>query len=533
MFFISIAKFPLFVNKTWYNERNSFGGKTMHKKLARTPALLAIPLLSILGISLLIGYTFMSLRKLETPVFLHDTMWFAGAALLLYSILAIVIRIALSERVKIWHIILVFSVLYTAFGIYMITLAPSGLRADVWEIFNIAKQFTDTGSIVIPRGSYLYIYPHQLGLLTLFRLLGSLANAKGLFAANLLCVLLIQVLQIQISTLLFQNEQSSKLTAILSYFFLPVLFFILFAYNVLFSLFFALLGTYFLLRFTEKNRHFSAVLSVVFFAISVLLRSNILILLIALCIMLALKALQDKKAIYALMAILIMSFSIVSGQMLRQYYENKAKQDLPGMPSIAWVNLGIHYGNNGEPGMYSKRSWNLYETVDFDPEKLNMLVREEISTRLTAFTSKPEEAFTFFLTKIRSTWTDPLFQSIWSGPLSNEFASQKIEKPSLLASIYDDSTLYKLIALAMRALLLSIYVLSALGLWKLLKNNQLLPSLYIPLYFLGGFLFHLLWETKSQYVVSHVFMLIPIAGFGLSQFLTLLAQKKKARNTAA
>ena len=37
-------------------------------------------------------------------------------------------------------------------------------------------------------------------------------------------------------------------------------------------------------------------------------------------------------------------------------------------------------------------------------------------------------------------------------------------------------------------------------------------SLYI---FLGGFFFHLMWETKSQYVYPYVFMLIPMSALGI------------------
>ena len=45
-------------------------------------------------------------------------------------------------------------------------------------------------------------------------------------------------------------------------------------------------------------------------------------------------------------------------------------------------------------------------------------------------------------------------------------------------------------------------------------------------YFVGGFLFHLFWEGKSQYVYPYVFCLIPFAAFGLHACLT---RKRKKR----
>lgn len=57
-------------------------------------------------------------------------------------------------------------------------------------------------------------------------------------------------------------------------------------------------------------------------------------------------------------------------------------------------------------------------------------------------------------------------------------------------------------------------VLLTLGLrfvlWDWKKGDGLLLLLYLT----GGFLFHLFWETKSQYVYPYLFSLIPLCAFG-------------------
>ena len=45
------------------------------------------------------------------------------------------------------------------------------------------------------------------------------------------------------------------------------------------------------------------------------------------------------------------------------------------------------------------------------------------------------------------------------------------------------------------------------------------------LYLIGGLLFHLLWETKSQYTYTYVFVLIPFAAYSMSRTFEFLRQK--------
>ena len=43
---------------------------------------------------------------------------------------------------------------------------------------------------------------------------------------------------------------------------------------------------------------------------------------------------------------------------------------------------------------------------------------------------------------------------------------------------------------------------------------------------IGGFLFHTVWEAKSQYIYPYFFPLIPFAAFSVSNILTEIKSKK-------
>lgn len=77
--------------------------------------------------------------------------------------------------------------------------------------------------------------------------------------------------------------------------------------------------------------------------------------------------------------------------------------------------------------------------------------------------------------------------------------------------------------------LISLYFSLVVGIGKFIKKERQLPLeiLIFPLYLLGGIFFHLLWETKSQYVYSYVFMMLPISAYGLSHIRELLKGKIK------
>ena len=53
--------------------------------------------------------------------------------------------------------------------------------------------------------------------------------------------------------------------------------------------------------------------------------------------------------------------------------------------------------------------------------------------------------------------------------------------------------------------------------------------LLLVIIFIGGFLFHVLWEAKSRYIISYIVVLIPITGIVLEN-VNLLEKINKFKN---
>ena len=113
----------------------------------------------------------------------------------------------------------------------------------------------------------------------------------------------------------------------------------------------------------------------------------------------------------------------------------------------------------------------------------------------------------FYYKKFISQWNEPTYASIWV----NIF--HQGEFPVWVQSFYDG----KLNTLAVeymnlyQSLILLGAVVVLIKYRKKWKEEQLLLFLIL----LGGFLFHMLWEAKSQYIMPYFILLMPYAAAGL------------------
>lgn len=68
------------------------------------------------------------------------------------------------------------------------------------------------------------------------------------------------------------------------------------------------------------------------------------------------------------------------------------------------------------------------------------------------------------------------------------------------------------------------FIASGYGLWKLAKEKEN-GKVLLPMIFLGGFVFHIVWETKAIYVIQYYFLLIPYMAFGMVKGKDLISEK--------
>ena len=263
-----------------------------------------------------------------------------------------------------------------------------------------------------------------------------------------------------------------------------------------------------------------------------LVRNNYIILAMSFAIVALLDFLRKKDWTYlAMVGVAFVSFSL-SNHAITCHYEELSGQDLSGIPKIAWVTMGLNdtpmYGRIA--GWYDAYVENVYTETEGDFAAIEQESKQDLSDRLTTFITNPRYTLRFFRNKILSTWTDSLFQSIWSGPMKTD--GQEVEG-TLTKSIYrEDGKLRPMLYFFAHVILVLIYlgVFAALAFGRQFPTSEqtflLLPTIYLS----GGFLFHLFWETKSQYVYPYMVLLLPLAAYGLVQLVDFLKNKAGKKN---
>lgn len=128
----------------------------------------------------------------------------------------------------------------------------------------------------------------------------------------------------------------------------------------------------------------------------------------------------------------------------------------------------------------------------------------------------------FYTKKIASMWAECTFGSVWYN-LSFNFGDMSVnegtatEEQILEYENVDKEVLrfYNLNKTYEKILVLLIF--SAVLIFMLRNNDITNEQVLLILIFIGGFLFHMLWEAKSRYIIPYVIILIPIASIGIKE----------------
>lgn len=430
---------------------------------------------------------------------------------MLYAIRLVLQKITASTLFKIC------TAVYLVFGLYLIFNVSPNCIADALAVYESAIQFRSGDFSSLTHG-YMAQYPHQLGLATYERLLFLFSpNPLFLFFVNLLGVLCINYHLYLLSDLIFDGKELvNKYTILLSFLFLPQLFFILFAYGTIPGFVCLVICVYHAarcLKEKKQKRILSSCLCILFASLSILIRNNYMIGILALICVFGLSFLDKpswKKAGFILLLALTL---VVPQKLLYAFYEAESGLEVSrGRPKSLWVAMGLQESPRCS-GWFNGYSSEVFVQMNGDYDASDAVAKAEIRSRMNTFAQNPNYAATFFSNKIRSTWCDATFQSIWSGPSLYENEQSVYTKP--LALIYYGDTLYNLIFDFCDLLLVDLLLFAFIYMMRCHKDENIF-ALFPIIFLMGSFLFHLFWETKSQYVYMFIFMLIPLCANAIS-----------------
>ena len=407
---------------------------------------------------------------------------------------------------------------------YMAFFGRSMPNSDSWIVYAMAKQLAAGDlSIINPTTSYMSYYPQQIGLcafLSVFiRILGLfkvsveefhfLAALYGIFESITIFFLYKTINN------LFESPKINFIFLYLSLFNFPYIVYSSYIYGEIPALMFFSVGAFFLTRLFKENGRplLNIVLSTVSLALSVWVRKNSLILIIAVLIVLLFEAMSQKNFTLLLSALLIgiASFSILP--LTVKYYEAKAESTLStGVTALSYVAMGMQE-TSGEgasnPGWYNGFNFDTFEDSGYDTNLANEISKEAIKNRISEFKADPKEALDFYKGKFITQWVDGTYFSLESTYVYYG------ERSGLLMSVYygNGKTYYVYLCNLYQAIVfLGAFLYTLTGLFRMHKEPLWKSVLLIAVF--GGFLFHMIWEANSRYILTYACLLVPLAAAG-------------------
>lgn len=458
----------------------------------------------------------------ERVDYLTDSLWLNLLWLILSLAVLCLIR-KLLDRVDVTLLCGICIGITVLFGILWVWSAQGVPMQDSAIVTRAAYRITQ-GDYSQVTTDYFLRCPYQLGYVFFCEIILRLIPTDGNFLViqfvNVLLLGLCYVALLRILYLTFQNARAVKLCAVLLTLCLPPVFFCTFTYGNIPALTMGCLGLWqFLAIGAEESRKkdaLHATLCALFLGLAVCLKKNSMIFLAAVVIIALLRMIRERNWIHALCVLLAAVASLGLPAAIQAQYEARTDFDFgKGVPMEAWAAMGF-YESYIAPGWYESKFvvTNFYRE-DKDPDRIREVSVEEIQTRLGEFSDDPAYALAFFHEKTVSQWNEPTYQGIWLnqvrgrygelGPMASLICGEGERGAKAYMNLYQQ-------------LILALGLVAAV--W-LLRRRQIKDAL-LPTVFLGGFLYHLIFEAKSQYCMIYFLLLIPLAAYGAEELLMRL-----------
>ena len=458
-------------------------------------------------------------------------------------------------------------------GVLLILFGRTVPAADALSVYNAAAEWILGNTDVIhPTASYLSYYPQQIGLMAFLELLLRIWNLTGLSAPAwhfikliYVCLLCVAIWFQYLSLQYLWPENYKKISCcylIMVCCNLPMIMYSSFVYGEIPSFAALSVGCYLLLRLLDSFSHifFTGLGSILFLTLSVLLRKNSLIPVIAVLLVLLFEALHPGRNGKTRVALLIMTVclavtSVTVLPLTQKIYEKKAGNTLSsGVTATSYIAMGMQEASRG-CGWYNGFNIDTYDAAGMDTALANDISRRAIDERLEYFRKHPGYTADFYLHKHLSQWADgtyacrqatlatyggrsDFFKEVYEGSLSGDYiewcnAWQNVLYLGVMVFCIDSLKNRRKVKAAGQVADHTVghtagqvadhtvghtagqvadhivgHTADCYGSDRLYVYVGLIAVL-------GGFLFHTFWEANSRYIFSYSLLLMPYCGAGI------------------
>jgi len=270
---------------------------------------------------------------------------------------------------------------------------------------------------------------------------------------------------------------------------------------------------YFVVRYLQTGKMRNMIPAVVFMAAAAYVRSNSWIVIIALSIVLLVHAIRRRRLAPVLLAAALVLAALPFPKLAQTAYEAKIGTSFgSGYPKSYWMAMSLQDGWKSTGWHVQAYQEEMESTYGEDVDAIDARAEADIRAGVAELAADPKAAGEYLLEKLTSMWDEPTFTCIWITKSVKSYA-----EPGALAQwVYGDG-FDAAFRFAMKKAVMVLYAGFALCAFALLRRRAD-EQLLLPLIILGGVLFHLLFEAKSQYVLEYLPFFCPLAAYGILSF---------------
>lgn len=418
-----------------------------------------------------------------------------------------------------------------AIGFIWIFAVTSKPAADSQNIFEAATKAANDNYLPFHNGanfynkdfyagySYFNFYPFQLGFVficeIIYRMFGT-DSSMPIQVINVLCVASAYFALARTTRLVFKRKSIEFLVIVLlALCFQPILL-CTFVYGNIIGMTSAIWASLMLVKYFQTKKYIWLAPCGVLLVLSTLAKYNNMIYLAAFVIVLIVHTIKEKKWQSIAFAAALVIATVGASNLIILSYENRAKVDLTdGVSQTLYLDMGLTESYMA-PGWYTRTGLDIYLQNNLDSDAANTQAMDDIDTKLDKFGSDMGYTFDFFSKKILSQWNEPEFESIWVSKVKSH--SNPVDS-GIGKAVYEGST-GQLLELHFNLYMQIVYLLFAVGIYMMFINKRTnIETILLPLVALGGFGYHMLFEGKSQYVLTYIPLLLPVAAYALNTIL--------------
>lgn len=368
------------------------------------------------------------------------------------------------------------------------------------------------------KGGYIQSCQNQKGIVLFIYFLSMIVGDYNYIAFQIFNILALVLVYKELSDIvkyLGMNKICQLVILAFGIIFLPLSLYTTFVYGTIIAFALALMAVKYELLYFNNYKWKEVLISSVAITLSVMLKSNSLIFMIAMIIYALLKLARIHKIRAAMPVVLMLFVYFTQSIVMDFYYREKIGEPMEkGISSWAYIAMGLQEGYKAD-GWWNRYNSDTYYSNDCDSDRQAEESKKYIKERLEYFMEDNEYAAKFIGHKIASQWNNPTFQCCW---IINK-QSSNIQQPNWIKGMYNIQGQDKL-----SKIFNSIQFIILMGclLFVTFDHDKLkLNWLMLQIMVIGGFLFHILWEAKCQYTLPYFLLLVPISIKGYSNITYL------------